>query len=64
MNAPEHVKQLGDFASIVTVAGTIMGYLPYIAALFTIIWTIIRIFETDTVRRWQGKEPIDRRKGE
>jgi FtsH-binding integral membrane protein len=31
------------------------GLLPAIAALFTIIWTGIRIYETNTVQRWLGK---------
>jgi len=40
----------------VTVLGTLAGLLPAIAALFTIIWTGIRIYETDTVQRWMGKK--------
>lgn len=36
--------------------GTLMGYFPAIAALFTIIWTGIHIYETATVQsiliRW------------
>lgn len=36
--------------------GTLMGYFPAIAALFTIVWTGIRIYETATVQsilmRW------------
>jgi len=30
--------------------------LPSIAALFTIIWTSIRIYETDTVQKLLGKK--------
>jgi hypothetical protein len=33
--------------------------LPSIAALFTIVWTGIRIYETDTVQRLLGKEKQD-----
>ena len=47
-NATKHVL---DGASIATAVGTIMQVLPAIAALFTIIWTIIRIYETKTVQR-------------
>jgi hypothetical protein len=43
--------------SIATVVGTLSSALPAIAALVTIIWTGIRIFETDTVRKLMGKEP-------
>jgi hypothetical protein len=33
--------------------------LPSIAAAFTIVWTIIRIWETDTVQRWLGRKGKD-----
>ena len=45
-----------DAASLFTVVGTMVSMLPAIAALFTIIWTAIRIYETKTVQRWLGKE--------
>jgi len=50
------VKQVADGLSIVTVVGTLAGVLPSIAAIFTIIWTGIRIYETDTVQSALGKE--------
>ena len=43
-------KHIIDALSIVTVLGTLANMLPSIAALFTIVWTGIRIIETDTVR--------------
>lgn len=46
----ETVKQIADAASVVTVVGTLAGVLPAMAALFTIVWTGIRIYETDTVQ--------------
>ena len=49
-------KYIVDAASFFTVIGTITSMLPAIAALFTIIWTGIRIYETDTVQGWLGKE--------
>ena len=48
----EHTKHLIDGISVATVMGTLMSWLPAIAALFTIIWTIIRIYETKTVQGW------------
>jgi hypothetical protein len=45
-------KHVLDGLSIVTVIGTLAEVLPSIAALFTIIWTGIRIWEMDTVKRW------------
>jgi len=43
-------KHAIDALSLVTVAGTLMEILPAVAALFTIVWTAIRIFETKTVQ--------------
>ena len=49
-------KHVVDAISIVTVLGTLTDMLPSVAAAFTIIWTGIRIWETDTVKRWTGRE--------
>ena len=46
----EHTKHVVDIASTATVLGTMMNWLPAIAALWTIIWTTIRIWETKTVQ--------------
>jgi hypothetical protein len=51
----EAAKLITDGLSVVTVVGTLAGLLPAVAALFTIIWTGIRIYETETVQRWLGK---------
>jgi hypothetical protein len=49
------VKHVVDGLSVVTVLGTLIDVLPSVAALFTIVWTAIRIYETNTVQRWLGK---------
>lgn len=43
-------KHLIDGISVVTVLGTLMQVLPALAALLTVIWTGIRIYETETVK--------------
>ena len=48
-------KSILDAFSVVTVVGTLMDILPSVAALFTIIWTGIRIYETDTVQKLLGR---------
>ncbi len=52
----ETAKQVVDAMSLVTVIGTLVQLLPAIAALFTIVWTSIRIYETATVQKLLGKE--------
>jgi hypothetical protein len=56
---PEHtetVKSVLDAVSIATVVGALVDVLPAIAALFTILWTGIRIWESDTVQGWVRKK--------
>ena len=55
--ATEGTKQVIDAVSVVTVVGTIGDVLPPLAALFTLIWTGIRIYETQTVQRLLGRKP-------
>ena len=57
--ATEGTKTLVDAISVVTVVGTIGEVLPPLAALFTLIWTGIRIYETKTVQRMLGRTPPD-----
>lgn len=52
----ETVKHAVDALSIVTVVGTLVDMLPSIAAVFTIVWTAIRIYETDTVQGMLGRK--------
>jgi hypothetical protein len=47
----EHLKQTLDIVSITTVFGTLMGILPSIAALLSIIWSVVRLYETNTVQK-------------
>lgn len=51
----EATKTIVDAASVFTVIGTLSEILPPLAAVFTIIWTAIRIYETDTVQKAIGK---------
>jgi hypothetical protein len=53
----EGAKHVGDAVSVITVVGTLAQILPAIAAIFTIVWSAIRIYETKTVRKLLGKDP-------
>lgn len=52
----EQAKHIADVLSVGAVVGALTGILPAIAALFTIIWTGIRIYESATVQKWLGKK--------
>jgi hypothetical protein len=52
----ETTKHVVDALSIMTVVGTLVEMLPSIAAIFTIVWTMIRIWETETVQNLLGRK--------
>ena len=52
---PEGAKAIGDLLSVATLLGSLISLLPAVAAILTIIWTAIRIYETDTVQKLLGK---------
>lgn len=51
----EAAKHVVDALSVGTVIASLAGVVPSIAALFTIIWTGIRIYETETVQKMLGR---------
>ena len=58
VDATESTKHVVDALSFGTVVGTMAGVLPSIAAIFTIVWTTIRIYETETFRKMIGIKPV------
>ena len=51
----QEVAKAVDAASIGIVGATIIGWLPAIAALVSIVWGCLRIYETRTVQRLLGR---------
>ena len=51
----DHVKTIVDVSSITVVLATLVEWLPAAAALASLIWSIIRIYETQTMQRWIKK---------
>jgi hypothetical protein len=47
----EHAKLAVDGISLAAVVATFTAWLPPLAAFFSIVWTLIRIYETATVQR-------------
>jgi hypothetical protein len=52
----EGSKHILDGLSLITVLGTLMNWLPAVAALLSIIWTLLRIYESKTVQKLLGKK--------
>lgn len=54
-HSTESIKHVTDGLSIMTVIGTLADILPALAALFSVVWSLIRIYETQTVQTWIAK---------
>ena len=46
----EQAKHVVDILSAASVIALLVGWIPAVSGLLTIIWVAIRIWETDTVR--------------
>jgi hypothetical protein len=55
----EGTKQVIDAASVSIVVSSLASWLPPTAALITIIWSLIRIYETQTVQKWVNRGKTD-----
>ena len=51
----EHTKHVIDWTSIGVAFGSLIQILPSIAAALSIVWSVIRIYETKTVQSWLKK---------
>lgn len=52
----ETLKHFIDGVSLVTVLGTLVDMLPAVAAALSIVWSLIRIWESKTVQNWLKKD--------
>jgi hypothetical protein len=55
-NISTGVKSFVDSISLITVVGTLTNLLPAVAAVLSIFWTVIRIYETKTVQKLLGRQ--------
>lgn len=51
----EPAKHNIDLASVGVIVGTVLSWLPDFATVLSIIWFLIRIYETRTVQKLLGK---------
>jgi hypothetical protein len=51
----ETLKHFIDGVSLVTVLGTLVDMLPAVAAALSIVWSLLRIWESKTVQNWLNK---------
>jgi hypothetical protein len=55
----ETLKHIIDGASIITVIGTLVEFLPAVSAILSIVWVAIRIYETETVQKLVNRKKDD-----
>ena len=48
----DQIKAVLDVSSFAVVGATLVEWLPAVAALLSIVWALIRLWETATVKRW------------
>ncbi len=60
----DDVKHLIDMISISATMAALIGWVPAITSVASLIWVCIRIYETKTVQRWIRGNSYDRRDGE
>ncbi|WP_316980438.1 hypothetical protein [Shumkonia mesophila] len=49
-------QKIFDYAAISTMIGTLMGWMPSMAATASFIWACIRIWETESVQKLVGRK--------
>jgi len=55
----ETLKHMLDGASLITVIGTLVEFLPAVSALLSIVWVAIRIYETETMKKLLNRKKDD-----
>lgn len=55
----ETAKHILDGASLLTVVGTLVEFLPAVSAVLSIVWMLIRIYETDTIQRLVNRKEAE-----
>ena len=48
----DQIKSAFDVSSFAIVGATFLEWLPAVAALLSIGWSLIRLWETKTVKKW------------
>ena len=54
----QETKTAIDVVAVSATTGSVLGWLPPLAAALTIVWTLIRIYETDTIEELIKKYEI------
>lgn len=58
------VKTMADGAAVVVSLGGFLGWMTPVVTLIggvlTIVWMVIRIWETNTVQRWAHKDAVNK----
>ena len=52
------IKGILDWGSVAIAAGALVKVLPAIAALWTIVWLSISMWESKTVRKWCKRDNV------
>lgn len=56
----DNAKHIIDGVSVAAAFGAFLAWLPPLAALASLVWTLIRIYETRTVQAWVKRWKADK----
>ncbi len=57
----DHILPVGHAVSLGAIVGSLAGWLPHIAAVLSIVWFFICIYESRTVQHWKSNYTMRRR---
>jgi hypothetical protein len=60
MSGDHFLAWVGNSISIGAIISTLLGWTPSIAAVVALIWYLIQIFESATLRNWFAKRRLHR----
>lgn len=58
MNNDHIMAWVGNGISAGAILSTFMGWTPSVAAVVALIWYLIQIFESDTMRKWRARRRL------
>ena len=53
--ASKTVQEIGDYSCLSVTCITFFGWVPKVTAVLAMVWFILRIWESDTVRELTGR---------
>ena len=57
----DQLKHMIDIGSLGIMVTALVDLIPHLTALASLIWVVLRIYESDTVQKWKRRKQPERR---